>query len=345
MNTLLTRTEFREAVFARDGGKCVFCDKPAVDAHHIMERRLWPDGGYYLNNGASVCEEHHLACETTCITTEQVREACGIEEVILPPHLYSDQIYDKWGNIYLNKNQRMRGELFFDESVQKSLADGGWLHTFTYLVKYPRTYHLPWSPGMGKDDRMMQSIDAFRNRDVIVTEKMDGENTTLYNDNIHARSVDSRHHDSQSWVKGFWSKFAHDIPEKWRVCGENLYAKHSIKYTDLNSYFMGFSIWNERNLCLSWNDTLEWFSLLGILPVTPLYNGPFNEQIIREIWDKSMDHNRSEGYVMRVADSFSLREFRSCVGKFVRKGHIDDPERHWRYGRRMEQNKLKNCEP
>jgi len=38
-------------------------------------------------------------------------------------------------------------------------------------------------------------------REVVVTEKMDGENTTMYCDNIHARSIDGRHHPSRDWVK------------------------------------------------------------------------------------------------------------------------------------------------
>lgn len=42
---LLTRDNFREAVFARDNNTCVFCSLPAKDAHHIIERRLWKDGG------------------------------------------------------------------------------------------------------------------------------------------------------------------------------------------------------------------------------------------------------------------------------------------------------------
>jgi 5-methylcytosine-specific restriction endonuclease McrA len=46
---LLTRDEFRVGVFARDGKTCVACGKPGQDAHHIIERRLWPDGGYYLD--------------------------------------------------------------------------------------------------------------------------------------------------------------------------------------------------------------------------------------------------------------------------------------------------------
>src|SRR3546814_5336655 len=71
---LLTRTAFREGVFARDENRCVFCPLPAEDAHHIIERRLWPDGGYYLDNGASVCRDHHIRCETTEISVERSEE-------------------------------------------------------------------------------------------------------------------------------------------------------------------------------------------------------------------------------------------------------------------------------
>ncbi len=53
----MTRDDFRNAVFARDNHRCVICGEPAKDAHHILERRLFPDGGYYLNNGASLCEK------------------------------------------------------------------------------------------------------------------------------------------------------------------------------------------------------------------------------------------------------------------------------------------------
>lgn len=45
---LLTRDVFRRSVFARDNHTCVVCGEPAHDAHYIMERRLWPDGGSYL---------------------------------------------------------------------------------------------------------------------------------------------------------------------------------------------------------------------------------------------------------------------------------------------------------
>ncbi len=60
---LLTRDEFRESVFARDKYKCVVCRDAAQDAHHLIERRLFEDGGYYISNGVSVCGRHHIEAD------------------------------------------------------------------------------------------------------------------------------------------------------------------------------------------------------------------------------------------------------------------------------------------
>ena len=79
--------------------------------------------------------------------------------------------------------------------------------------KWPRTPHLPWSPGATSDDKYIESFDDFRGKQVVVTEKMDGENTTLYTDRLHARSLDSRHHPSRTWVKQWHQTLAHDIPQ------------------------------------------------------------------------------------------------------------------------------------
>lgn len=335
---LLTRDAFRDGVFGRDGYCCVFCRQPAVDAHHILERRLWPDGGHYLDNGASVCGDHHIQCETTAISVENVRHVCGITKIVVPPHLYADQPYDKWCNPVLPNGQRLKGELFYDESVQKVLGQGRVLDMFTPWVKYPRTHHLPWSEGMNEDDRLIDSLAAFAGQRVVVTEKMDGENTTLYSDYIHARSIDGRSHPSRDWVKQFWSGISADIPEGWRVCGENLYAKHSIHYANLPTYFMGFSIWNERNVCLSWGETLEWFALMGITPVHVLYDGIFDEKAIRVLWN-GKQWGQNEGYVVRLADQFGYGEFRHKAAKFVRKGHVQTAK-HWMYGQQVERNLL-----
>lgn len=370
MIELLTRDRFREAVFARDGHRCVICGQASstgpqpnvhgakLDAHHILERRLWPDGGYYVENGATVCEPCHMKCEQTLIDVERVRERVGITKPVIPPHLYRDQVYDKWGNPVLANGQRLRGELFDDESVQKVLAPV--LHLFTNRVKYPRTYHLPWSPGATDDDRIMEDPDeCFGGREVIVTEKMDGENCTMYSDYIHARSLEYSSHPSRDRVKAMWAQVAHDIPKGWRVCGENLYAEHSIAYDDLSSYFQVFSIWNEKNVCLSWNETKEWARLLGFQTVSSIAGFTWQPEIhvraegaIRAItpqkfmgyeWDQgSIANDRiSEGYVVRLAGEFHYKDFRKSVAKYVRKGHVIHRDGHW-VNRPVVPNKLRD---
>lgn len=313
---LLSRDEFRAGVFARDRNLCVICKEAGQDPHHIIERRLWPDGGYYLDNGATLCGRCHILAEQTTISCEEIREAAGIQVAVLPPHLYADQRYDKWGNPILPNGLRLKGELADDESVQRVLASAEGLVEYSKYVKYPRTYHLPWSPGLGKDDRVMESLDAFENRIVVATEKRDGECTTMYRDHIHARAVDSGNHPSRDRVKALWGQVAHDIPEGWRLCGENLYAKHSIAYSDLRSYFELFSIWDGLR-CLSWDETREWAGLLGLALVPVLYVATWDESTI-----KALHRPGTEGYVVRIADSFGYGDFRKCVGKYVRKDHV-----------------------
>jgi hypothetical protein len=338
---LLTRDEFRESVFRRDNHLCVICHAPGVDAHHILERRLFtaPEefGGYFIENGATVCEEHHIACEKTIITPAEARAAAGITRVILPAHLYESQEYDKWGNPVLPNGQRLRGDLFYDESVQKILKDV--LPLFVDRVKYPRTPHLPWSPGIHDDDRMIDTMTGFNQKEVVVMEKLDGENTSWYQDYNHARSIDSANHPSRNRMKSIWAEVAGDIPPGWRFSVENLYAKHSIHYTNLENYVYGFAAWNERNFCLDWNTTKEWFELFGIPTPVEFYRGPYEENIIKAIWNNNMAAN-CEGYVLRTVEGFPYGDFRKHVAKFVRKNHIQTV-RHWMRGQEIIPNRLK----
>ena len=331
---LLTRDVFRESVFARDNHQCVICKAPAVDAHHIMERRLFSDGGYYLDNGASVCEQHHIECEQTTLSCDEVRKAVGIKSPVLPEHMYKDQPYDKWGNPILPNGTRLRGELFDDESIQKILQPV--LYLFTNKVKYPRTYHLPWSQGATEDDRIVPNTKHFEGKQIVITEKMDGENTTFYPDYIHARSLEYERHPSRDWVRALHARVAHDIPEGWRVCGENLAALHSVPYDNLETYFMVFSVWNNKNECLSWDETVEWAKLLDLKTVPVLWEGEFNEAEARKI---KVNTDTSEGYVVRIRDGFHYKHFGLSVNKWVRINHVSS-HGHWSK-RHMVPNKLR----
>jgi hypothetical protein len=332
---LLDRDTFRESVFERDGHKCVICGADAKDAHHIIERRLFGNGGYFINNGASLCETHHIKAEETTLGCDEIRKAAGITVIVLPDHFYEDVEYDKWGNEILANGTRIKGELFEDESVQKILKQGNVLNQFADRVKYPRTYHLPWSPGMNRDDRMMTNTNVFVGQRIMICEKLDGENTTWYRDYMHARSLDSDSHPSRNWVKNLWAQHAYEIPEGWRVCGENMFAKHAIHYTKelgnaLKSYFYVFSIWNEKNICLSWDETIEWIELLGLEPIPVIYDGIYDIEFIQDL-NKKMEAspNTIEGYVIRLTREYHYSEFRDVCGKYVRKNHVQNNHGHW----------------
>lgn len=196
------------------------------------------------------------------------------------------------------------------------------------LFKYPSTPHLPQSPGRSQDDTTVRDTSHFAGRSVVVTEKLDGENATLYHHHYHARSLDSRHHPSRDWIKRFWAAKRHDIPSNLRICGENLYARHSIGYDGLRSYFYGFSVWdNERNLCLSWAETLDWFALLDIVPVPVLYEGVYSDAIIGKLIN-AIDTETQEGFVVRAADAFSYDAFANNMAKWVRPRHVQT-DTHW----------------
>lgn len=193
--------------------------------------------------------------------------------------------------------------------------------------KYPRTRHAPWSRSVGEDDKVHRTMEQFIGREVVVTEKMDGENTSMYRDHYHARSLDSRHHPSRDAVKAIWGNIRYLIPENWRIVGENMYAEHSISYDDLESYFYGFSVWDDRNVSLDWDSTVSMFLSLGITPVRELYRGIYDESLIKELWDESLQSSM-EGYVIRVVDEIPYDEFGSLVAKFVRRNHVQT-DQHW----------------
>jgi hypothetical protein len=196
------------------------------------------------------------------------------------------------------------------------------------FTKYPRTFHLPWSPGFTKDDKVLTDLSCFVGKRVVITKKMDGENTTGYSDGyIHARSLDSRGGVDRDWVKQMWAGVAHNLPENWRICGENLWARHSIAYTDLPSYFMAFSIWDESNTCLGWDDSVQYFEMLGIDHVPVIYDDIWAEDMTRNL-HKELSSN-DEGYVVRLADSFYYDQFGISVAKYVRKDHVQT-DKHWR---------------
>lgn len=124
---LLSREQFNKQVFERSQQLCVVCNEPAVDAHHVLERKLFCDGGYYLHNGVAVCAACHLLCEYTTIGVEQLRVAAGITNTVVPAGWDVSLSYDKWGNTVWPSGLRSAGPLEHDTGMRRALAAGGFL--------------------------------------------------------------------------------------------------------------------------------------------------------------------------------------------------------------------------
>lgn len=140
---------------------------------------------------------------------------------------------------------------------------------------------------------------------------------------------------------------AHEIPEGWRICGENLFARHSISYKQLESYFLVFSIWTEENRCLSWGDTQEYAETLGFRTVAEAANYQpdyveFSEKTADSWLEKAhavTGEEDCEGYVVRIRDGFHFDDFGTHIAKYVRKNHVQTTH-NWMF-QQITKNELK----
>ena len=204
--------------------------------------------------------------------------------------------------------------------------------------KYPRTFHLPNSLGPTSDDKILAGTSNFKGKEVIVTEKLDGGNITLYRDGLHARSIDSNSHPSQDWIRNDWAKKSWMLEAGHRIVGENMYAVHSIKYDNLDSFFYGINYWID-DVCLDWDKTIEKFDKFDYPNVPILWRGVWDETIISNIVDDvTRQRDTVEGFVVRVVDKFHYDEFGNNVAKFVRYNHVQT-DTHWSRGP-LNKNKL-----
>lgn len=204
-------------------------------------------------------------------------------------------------------------------------------------IKYPRTYHLPYSLSKTDDDKTLKDDSQFEGMEVVVTIKMDGENTTVYPDGyIHARSLDGNHYEWQNWLKQYVWNFCGDLLEGERLIGENLYAKHSIgyKFDNIEESFQVFSLMSENIWVESWDDVVDFCLLHMLNHVEVIYRGVYDKDKIMEAFENKKKELAErgqdiEGFVVRNADGFAYEDFHKNVAKYVRANHVQT-DKHWR---------------
>jgi ATP-dependent RNA circularization protein (DNA/RNA ligase family) len=211
--------------------------------------------------------------------------------------------------------------------------------------KYPRTYHLPFSPGTTSDDKKL-SADWFENyagKEVVITEKMDGENTSMNSQDVYARShgAPTRH----PWSLNLWDqnnglywRIRPLLSETEMIYGENMYGVHSIEYDKLPAYWFMFAA-NNGERWYSWNEVEEMAKILDVPTVPILWRGiaesekQITELIMKFVGEPSVYGSIREGIVMRTAESFQFMEdgqeaFPFHVCKWVRPHHVQT-DVHW----------------
>lgn len=201
--------------------------------------------------------------------------------------------------------------------------------------KYPRTFHLPFSPGATNDDKRLTSVQDLIGKPLVVTEKADGSNVCMESKECFARSHSKgARHESFDAFKAAHAGIKHLIPSGTQFFGEWLYAKHSLPYTGLPGYFLLFGV---RDLATStwasWSTVEYWAKQLAVPTVPVLDKGIFLAREIEALGKRVQEPSllgapEKEGFVVRWASSFHDQDFSRAVAKFVRKGHVQTAD-HW----------------
>ena len=205
--------------------------------------------------------------------------------------------------------------------------------------KYPSTPHWPWSEKVHRDDSYHENPRFFLQKQVVVTEKLDGGNTCLHEGEVYARSTSvPAVHGSFAMVKTYHSwKTTQPEYEGLAFYGEEMYGVHTLEYDPMRreeTYRLFAVLDLGANRFLNWGQVEYYADLLGVKTVPVVYRGSFlrkediTEFFYQERMKPSLIGREKEGFVMRLAGGFTPEEFPTCVCKYVRPNHVQTDE-HW----------------
>jgi len=206
-------------------------------------------------------------------------------------------------------------------------------------MKYPRTFHLPFSPGATNDDKVLPGTDHLLGVSLVATEKMDGSGVCMTKDSCFARSHNGPpSHPSFDAFKALHAGVKTLIPDNIYLYGEWCWAKHSIYYDRLPGYFLLFGIKDSVNkIWSSWSGVETWAKKLGVPTVPVVQNnvsfetkGALEAFVTGEAKKISECGQIREGIVIRPQGTISDGDNLSKVAKWVRKNHVQTSD-HWKH--------------
>jgi hypothetical protein len=205
--------------------------------------------------------------------------------------------------------------------------------------KFPRIRHLPYSPGVGRDDLVGIPSALLGGTSCLISEKLDGSNVALTRDDVFARThAHAPKHPSYDALKAIHAGIRHLIPEDHTVFCEWCWAVHSIQYDRLpNPPLFMLAVRREPRTWLSLQDREKIQEKLGIPRAPILWIGQFtDDEDLRMMVEWCMKAPPiygpiREGVVVSCGAEFDDEEWNSRIAKWVRAGHVQTDE-HWMTG-------------
>lgn len=221
------------------------------------------------------------------------------------------------------------------------------------FLKFPRTPHLFVVSGLDiRDDKVLPEPEyqLFLNNNIIIEEKVDGANVGISLSKKGDLLIQNRgnyilpgNHPQFNliwdWAYSRISLLTEHVANDFIVFGEWCYAKHSILYTSLPDWFLGFDIYDKKNKVFL-NSELRNHILkkVNIKIIPTLGKGKYSRTDLEKLLNRSKSNfylGPVEGIYLRYEDSEKLLK----RAKIVRKNFIQDIDIHWN-NKKMVANKL-----
>lgn len=206
--------------------------------------------------------------------------------------------------------------------------------------RYPRTPHWPWSETVHRDDTVHSDPEWFVGKEVVITEKLDGGNTCLWQGEVYARSTSQPSRAGwMAMVRKHHAWKTVSIDPALVAYGEDLYGIHSIEYDAMpedQTYrlFALRQVLETTDVFLDWDEVVEGAKGMAVPTVPVLFRGVFEstgaitEWFVKNLREPSVLGGPREGFVMRYAGPFDTSEFSQKVAKYVRAHHVQT-DQHW----------------
>lgn len=216
--------------------------------------------------------------------------------------------------------------------------------------KWPSTLNWPDSPTKHSDDATLENPELFVRVPVVITEKIDGGNTCLFQGDVYARSVSGP--SGAGWMAMVrkhhaWKTLGHsDLV----LNGEDIFGVHSIRYDPIPEQdtfrlfgvrqracdiegMPAFESQSEDYLMLSWDEIEAYARSFDMKTAPVLFRGSFRSvrEITKWFWDhlkepSSIGGPDREGFVLRYAERIPQAQWGMKAAKFVRPHHVQTNE-------------------